>query len=143
MEDEVVFAEPARIRLDHGCRGALEALAHDGLNARGKIHVPNPAAGERDEAFPIAGKTELVDDADHAVVVILDFALEAFAAAQHEGIERLSDRRPLVTHIGRDRMLDGWLRHGARFHDLLQPVEPDLLAHIELDQDKDRSRDGF
>ncbi len=86
MEDEVVFAEPARVGLDHGVRGALKTLAHEGLDARGKIHVPNPAAGEVDEAFPIAGKTELVDHADHAIVVILDFALEPFAAAQQQGI---------------------------------------------------------
>ena len=73
---------------------ALKALAHNGLNARGEIHFPNPAAGEVDEAFPIAGKTELVDHADHAVVVILDFALEPLAAAQQQGIKRLGDRRP-------------------------------------------------
>ncbi len=92
-----------------------------------------------DEAFPVAGKSELVDDADDAVVVVLDFAFEPLAAAQHQRLERPDHRRPLVAHVGRHRVLDFGLLHGARVHGLLQLVEAQLFAHVELNEDKDRA----
>jgi hypothetical protein len=148
VEDEVVFAEPARVGTDERVRvagdGAVEALAHDRLHARRKIHVPNPAAGQLHQALPVARERKLVDDADHAVVVVLDLALEnlflgAFAAAQNERIERTDDRRPLIAHVGRHRVLDLGLLYGARVHRLLQLVEAQLFADVELNQDQNRS----
>jgi len=91
------------------------------------------------QVLPVARECELINDADHAVVVILDLAFEPFAATQHQRIEWANHRRPLVAHIGRHGVLDLWLLHGARIHSLLQLVEAQLFAHVELDEDEHRS----
>ena len=54
VKDEVVLAEPARVGLDHRAWPRAQPLAHDGLDARGKINIPHPAAGQMDQAFPVA-----------------------------------------------------------------------------------------
>jgi len=75
-------------------------------STRAAKSTSTPSGCEMDEAFPIAGEGELVDDADDAVIVVLDFAFEAFAAAEEQGFERLGHGRPLVAHIGGHEVLD-------------------------------------
>jgi len=50
-----------------------------------EVGVGGPAAGELDERVPIAGERELEDQADHAVVVVLDLSLEALAGSRTSG----------------------------------------------------------
>ena len=47
-----------------------------------------------------AGKRQLEDQADDAVIVILDLSVKALAAFEDERLERLLDRRTLVADIG-------------------------------------------
>ena len=69
-----------------------------------EVDVPDPAAAQADQRVPVAGKRQLEDHAQHAVVVILDLAFEALATVQNQGIDRLHHRRTLIAHIagGRD-----------------------------------------
>ena len=135
MKDEVVLAQPAPIGLDHGTGDALKLLAHDGFNTRGEVDIPNPAAGQVHEAFPIAGERKLIKNAGNAVIVVLYFAFEALAAFELECFKRADDGRTLVTDVGGRGVLHAGLLHGARVHGLLQQVEPQFFADIELDED--------
>src|ERR1039458_6213580 len=91
------------------------------------------------QAVPISRKRQLVNDADHAIVVILDFSFEALSAIELKRIERLDHRRSLVAHIRRGRVFHPRLRHGARTHRMLQMVEAQLFTYVELDQDQNKS----
>ena len=44
-------------------------------------------------------KASSIDDAEDAVVVVLDFALEPLAGFEDEGIERVDDGRALVADV--------------------------------------------
>src|SRR5580698_8945672 len=134
VKDEIVLAEPFFIRLDHRAGDALQPLANDRLDARGEVDVPDPAAGEVDEILPVARKRKLIDDAGHAVVVVLDLSFQLFSRLKNERFERRDDGRPLVAHIRRRRVLHARLLHGARVDGLLQPIQQNLFADVKLNQ---------
>ena len=142
MKDEVVLAEPAGIGLDQGGRDPFQALADDGLDTGGEIDVPHPSAGEADEAVPVAGEGNLEKDADDAVVVVLDLARQPLAGFENEGIRGDDDGRALIANIGGSDMLEAGLLEGSAVDDLLELVDTDLLADVELDQDPHRTHEG-
>ena len=111
--------------------------ADHGLGAGGEIDIPDPAAGEADQGVPIAGKGELVKDADDAIVVVFDFAGELLAGIEDEGIGGHDDGRALVADVGGSGVFEVGLLDGAAVNDLLQAVEEDLFADVELDEDED------
>lgn len=114
-------------------------MAHDGLDTQGKIDVPDPTAGKVDQTIPIAREGELIDDADDAIVVVFDFAVETLATVEYERFKRLDDRWPLIANVGGGGVFHAGLRDGAGADGLLQQVEPELFAHVELDQHKYKS----
>ena len=142
VEDEVILAEPAAIGLDQGGGGAVEALADDGLDAGGEIDVPDPAAGEADERVPVAGKGNFEQDADDAVVVVLDLAGEAFAGFEDQRVGGNDDGRALIANVGGGDVLEAGLLDGSAVDDLLEAVDTDLLADVELDEDADGTDEG-
>src|SRR5215470_14014996 len=109
MEDEVVFIEPVVVRLDQGRAGALDLLLDDFLRKTGEIRVPDPAAGDADKRVPVAGERELEDYAEHAVVVILDLSVEAFATFENQRLNALDHRRTLVLDVSWSRVLEAGL----------------------------------
>ncbi len=113
-----------------------------GSTREAKVDVPHPAAGEVNETLPVARKRELVDNAGHAVVVILDFAFEAFAGFEHQGLERPHHWRAMIAHIGRRSVLHAWLLHGPRVDGLLQPIETQFLTDVELNQHQYGATEG-
>src|SRR4051812_29460039 len=94
VKDEVILAQPALVWLDHGGRDAFQLLPDHGLDPERKIYVPHPATGQTDQGFPVARERELVDDADNAVIVVLDLAFEALAGVQQQRIEWSHYRGP-------------------------------------------------
>ena len=56
--------------------------------------------GEFDERFPVAGEGQLEDEADYAVVVVLDLSGEALAGVEDQRLEAFVDRRALVADVG-------------------------------------------
>ena len=106
-----------------------------------EVGVPNPAAGELDELIPVAGEGQLEDHADHAVVEILDVALQALAAFEDEGFEGLFDRRALEADVAGSEVLEAGIG-GAGAEDLAELVEANLFADVELDQNQDRAGQG-
>ena len=63
VKDEIIFMQPAVVKLDQRGTGALDLLFDDLLGEAGEIGVPNPAAGKSDQGVPIAGKRQLEDNA--------------------------------------------------------------------------------
>src|SRR6476620_7875116 len=100
----------------------------------GEVDVPHPAAGQTNERLPVAGKRKLENDADHAVVVVLDLTVQPLATLQHKRLDRLHDGRTLIANVTWRGMLHAGLRDGASADDLAQPCQLDLFTHIELDQ---------
>ena len=137
MEDEVVLLQPAVlvVGLDQGGSGALEFLADYAAGQIFEVGVRGPAGGEFDQLLPVAGERELEDQADYAVVVILDLSGEALAGVEDQGLERLLDGRALVADVGWGFFETGL--GGAGSDDLAEGVEADLFADVELDQDQD------
>ena len=74
-------------------------------------------------------------EADDAVIVVLDFSVEALAAFEDQGLKGLFDRSALVAHVGGSLLEAGFGRAGAE--DLAEFVEADLFADVELDEDQD------
>lgn len=141
MKDEVVFAEPFVVGLDE-CRRGSGKTFFDGFGcASGKVDLPDPAAGEFDEGIPSAGEGELVlvDDAEDAVVVILDGALELLAAVEDEGIEGFDDRGALVDDVSLCGMLDAGGLYGLGLENGAELVEADGFGDVELEEDEDRA----
>src|SRR6266536_2978596 len=98
----------------------------------------NPAAGETDERVPIAGKRQLEDDAQHAVVVVLDLGVETLAAFENQRLDRFDDRGTLEADVSGSGVLEaGLLAAGAE--NVAEGVEADLFADVELHQDQDRA----
>src|ERR1700761_3834149 len=141
MEDEVILAKPARVGVLHDLGNAAQLLSNDRLYAGSKIHIPDPAAGEVHKAFPVAREGKLIENADDAVIVILDFAFQTLAGFEYERIEAARDGRALVADVGGRRVLEVGLAEGARFillfKSLLKHVEAQLFADIKLDEYKD------
>ena len=138
VENKVVLTQPLRIGLDQRRRRPLQLLADDAGRVLLKVHVPDPAAAHADQGVPVAGKRQLEDHAQHAVVVILDLAFQALATVQDQGFDGLDHRRPLVANVSRSGVLEAGLLQGAGAKNLPQLVEPDLFANVELDKDEDR-----
>src|ERR1700722_7960618 len=138
MEDEVIFTQPFGIRLYQCRRCMLQLLAGDAGGMRGEIDVPHPAAAKADQRVPAAAKWQFEDYADHAVVVILDLAIQTLAALEYQRLDRLDDRRTLVADVPRGGVLHAGMFDRAGPENLPQLVEFNLLANVELDQDKDR-----
>ncbi len=142
MEDEVVLLQPlAGIRL-HESRGGVFELLFD--HARGQlfeVRVGRPAAGELDELVPVAGERQLEDQADDAVIVVLDLTFEALAAVEDQRVESFFDGRTLVANVSRSLVLEAGFG-GAGSEDLAELVKTDLFADVELDQDQNRPTQG-
>lgn len=124
VKDEVVFAEPTVVGLDHRTRYSIEFLPNDWLGARGEIYVPDPAASEVYQALPITREWQLVQDTGDTVVVVFDLSLETFTAFEDQRFKRSDNRRSLVANIGRRRLLHARLFQGASVDCLLQLVKP-------------------
>src|SRR4029077_7414200 len=92
-------------------------------------------AREANQSLPVAGKRQLEDHAQYAVVVILDLAVQPFPAVQDQGLAVLSHLRALVLDVTWGWVLESSLRDPGS-EDLPELVEPDLLRHVELDQDQ-------
>jgi hypothetical protein len=88
-----------------------------------------------DERVPSAGKREFEDQANDAVVVVLDFSGEALAGIEDEWVESLFDGRTLVADVGGSLFEAGV--GGAGSEDVAEDVEFDFFADVELDQDED------
>src|ERR1039457_2277677 len=86
------------------------------------------------QAIPIARERQLEDNAHHTVVVVLNVSFETLTAFENKRIDLLDYRWPLIANIGWRRMLQARLLHGTSAHRLLQDVESEFLAHIELNQ---------
>ena len=95
VEDEVIFVQPIVIGLDQRGAGAFDLLLNDLLGEAGEVGIPNPAAGQADERVPVAGKRQLEDHAEYAVVVVLDLGVQALTAFEHQRLDALNHRRPL------------------------------------------------
>src|SRR5580658_8554829 len=107
MEDEIVLLQPfGGVRLDQSWSGVLEFLLDDAGGEGFEVRVPDPAAGKLDQLVPVTGKGKLEDHAYHAVVEVLDIALQLFAALENKGIESLFDRRTLVADVSRGEMFE-------------------------------------
>ena len=142
MEDEIVFLQPlGGIGLDQRRSGALEFLLDDAGGQALEVGVPNPAAGKLDQLVPVAGEGQLEDHADHAVVEILDVALQAFAAFEDQRFEDFFHRRTLVTDVAGSEVLEAGIG-GAGTQDLAQLVEANLLANVELDKNQHGAGQG-
>src|SRR5271157_1532383 len=142
MEDEVILLEPlGLVGLDQSRSGALQLLARDARGHGLEVRVGGPAAGNLNQVFPGAGKGQLEDQADDAVIVVLDLSLKPLAAVEDDRLERLHDRRPLVADVSRSLMLEAGVGR-ARAEDFAQLVEPNLLADVELDQNQHRAAQG-
>ena len=128
--------QPAVVELDQRGTGALDLLFDDLLGEAGEVGVPNPAAGQANQRVPIAGKGQLEDDAQHAVVVVLDLDVETLAAFENQRLDRLDDRRTLEADVSGSGVLEAGLL-AARAEDVAEVVEADLFADVELDQDQD------
>ncbi len=137
VENEVVLTQPLRIGLDQRRGGPLQFLADDAGGVLLKVDVPDPAAAHADQRVPVAGKRQLEDHAQYAVVVILDLTVKALAAVQHQGVDGFDDRRALVADVSGSGMLEAWVLYRTRAKDLAQLVEPDFFANVELDKDED------
>ena len=100
-----------------------------------------PLATKLNEFVPVAGKRQFEDDADHAVVVVLDVTLQTLAALEDEGIESLFDGGALVTDVSGSKVFETGI-DGAGAEDLPKLVEANLFADVELDQDQHGSTQG-
>jgi len=123
------------VTLDQGGSGALEFLADYAAGQIFEVGVRGPAGGEFDQFLPVAGEREFEDQADDAVIVILDLSGEALAGVEDQGLERLLDGRPLVANVGWGFFETGLGSAGS--DDVAEGVEADLFADVELNQDQD------
>src|ERR1700694_4944747 len=110
---------------------------HDAGGVLFKVYVPDPAAAHADESVPVAGKRQLEHHAQHAVVVILDLALQPLTAVQNQRPNGLDDRWPLVADVSGSRVLEAGLFQSACTKDLTQLIKPDFFANVKLDEDED------
>ena len=136
VEDEVVFAEPFAVGLDESRAGAGETGANGFGGLSGEIDLPHPAAGELDQFVPVTGVGELVDDAQDAVVVVLNGAVELLPGFEDEGIEGFDDGRPLVADVALGRVFESGGVCDASLQESAELVEPDGFADIELQEDQ-------
>lgn len=88
--------------------------------------------------IPVAFEWKMQDDAYNTVVVILDLSFEPLPAFQQQRLQRFHHRRSLIPHVRRSGVFHLGLLLYFAFLDGLQPIEPQLLAHVKLDQYKDR-----
>jgi hypothetical protein len=132
VEDEVVLLQPVVlvIGLDQGGGGALQLLADYAAGQLFEVGVGGPVGGELDQFLPVAGEGELEDQADYAVVVVLDLSGEALAGVEDQGLESFFDWGALVANVGGS--FETGLG-GAGSDDLTEGVEADLFADVELD----------
>src|SRR5712692_4971439 len=137
MEDEVVFAKPLRIRLDQRRCCSLQLLSRDAGRVAFKVHIPHPAAAQTDQRVPVPREGQFENHAQHAIVVVLDLSFQTFTTFQNQRFNRLDDRGPLVANVAWSRMLEAGLLEGPRTENLAELIEPDLLAHVELNQHQD------
>src|SRR5262249_9458131 len=107
-----------------------------------EVDIPDPTASQAHQGVPVAGKRKLEDDTQHAIVVILDLAVEALSAVEHQRIDGFDHRRPLVADVARGWVLERGLLQGASAENLAKLVQVDLLADVELNQDEDRPMNG-
>src|SRR2546429_9714970 len=112
MKDEVVLLEPAfgRIRLNERRSGTLQFFFRDAGGETLKVRVRGPAARELYQGVPVAGEGELENQADHAVVVVLNVAFEALTAFEDQGLQSLLDGRALVADVSRGLVLEAGRR---------------------------------
>src|SRR5215471_5418154 len=115
----------------------FDALLGDALCVRGEVHIPHPAAGKLNQLLPITNERKLEDYAHHAVVVVLDLTVKAFARFEHQRFCGFNDRRTLVANVVWQSMLKRRLLHGLRTEDFTQAIEADLFTHVELNEDED------
>src|ERR1700683_5537772 len=86
--------------------------------------------------LPVAGEWKLEDQADNAVIVVLDLALEALAAFEDEWFEAFFDGGALEADVFGGLVLEAGFG-GAGSEELAEFVELDLFADVELDQGED------
>ena len=124
MENEVVLLQPllGGIRLDECGSGALQLLLRNASGETLKVGVGSPAAGELRQRVPAAREWQLENQADYAVVVVLDVSFEALTALKDQGLQGLFHRRALVADVSGGLVLEtGRGRTGAE--DIAQIVQ--------------------
>src|ERR1700674_1829406 len=142
MEDEIIFMEPAVVKLDQRGTGALDFLFDDLLGEAGEVGIPNPAAGQADKRVPVAGKRQLEDHAQHGVIVVLDLDVKPFAAFKDQRLDRFDDRSAFKTDVSRSRVLEARLLPPSS-KDVAKGIEGDLFTDVELDQHQNRALQRF
>src|ERR1700688_4900073 len=142
MEDEIVFLQPLGfVRLDQRGSGALQFLLDDAGGEAFEVRVPDPAAGKLYQLVPVAGKRQLEDHADHAVIEVLDVSLKALTAFEDKGFEGLFDRRTLVANVSGGEVLEAGV-DGAGAKNAAKLVEANFLANVKLDHHQHGAAEG-
>jgi hypothetical protein len=80
-------------------------------------------------------------DADYAIVVVLDLAVQPFAAFEDNGAGRFDDGRALVANVAGRRMLECRLPDRVSAEKLAKTVQVNLFAYIELQKGVDGARE--
>src|SRR5579859_948980 len=141
LEDEIVLLQPlGAVGLDQRGGGAFQLLPDDARGELLEVGVGGPAGGKFDELVPGTAEGQLEEQADDAVVIVLDLSREALAGFEDERLKRLFDRSALVADVG-GRLLEAGFGL-ARGEDLAEFVEADLFAYVELDQDQHHATQG-
>lgn len=79
------------------------------------------------------------DNADDAVVVVLDLSEQMFAGIENEGFTRLDHGRALVAYVSRRGVLESGFLDGGGTEKLTEAVQANLFGDVELEQDVDRT----
>lgn len=139
VDDEVVLGEPLGVGFDQRRVSHGKALPDDLFRLRREVDLPGPATCAGDQLLPGGREGELKDDADDAVVVVLDFAGETLTAFEHQRSGGFDDGRALVTDVSGGGMFEGRLLEGGGAEKSAQVLKVNLFAHIELQQSVDGS----
>jgi hypothetical protein len=82
---------------------------------------------------------QLKDHTNDAIVVTLNLSFQALATLKGQDFNRFHNRRSLIPHVARGRMLETRLLKLSCPEDLLQLIEADFFAYVELDENQNRT----
>src|SRR5260370_19541361 len=113
MDDEVIFADPFRIRLLERGAGGRRVFSRQRAGQLLDFRRADPAAGRLDEILPgdLEGQFEL--DGQDAVIEILDASLRALAGLERRRVNYLFERRALEADVIRRGVFETRLANGG------------------------------